>query len=155
MARVEFEASPGADFKRVIAALKVQDKTLPAKFKRRLRAESKDAISKVKARALTLPRTGRQHSGLYKRISRGVRLNISAGGSRVRVVATTRNPEEAAIPRGLDTPKGWRHPVFGTDEWVQQPGYGGWFRDEIAEHRDEFQRAFTNVLEDARDAIAG
>lgn len=126
---------------------------MPGKFKRRLRAESQEAIKKVKAEALTLPAEGRQSTGLRKRVARGVRLKINRGGDSIRIITTMTDPREAAIPRGLDTPHGWYHPVFGTEEIVRQPGYG-WFREPIVKHRDEFQGAFYRVLTEARDAIA-
>lgn len=154
---VEYEAHPGEEFKRILAALKIQNAKLPGKFKRRLREVSKESMTKVKAKALSLPAEGTHHSGLRKRVAKGVRLKIGKSGSTVRIITTMTDPAEAVIPRGLDTPHGWYHPVFGVGEtredMVQQEGYS-WFREEIAEQRDEYQRAFTTVLEEARDMIA-
>lgn len=145
--------SPGAEFQRVLIALKAQDKKLPGKFKRRLREVSKVTIKKIQAAALDLPAEGRQHTGLRRRVARGVRLKINRGGSSVRIITTMRDPSEAVIPRGLDTPHGWYHPVFGTEEIVQQPG-DSWFRETGAESRDEFSDAFQGVLIEARNEIA-
>lgn len=154
---IEYSVHPGLEFKTILAALKIQNAKLPGKLKRRLREVSKDSIKKVKSKALTLPAPGTHHSGLRKRVAKGVRLKINRGGSTVRIITTMSDPEEAVIPRGLDSPHGWYHPVFGVgetrDEMVQQQGYG-WFRDEIAEDQDDYQRAFKGVLEEARDMIA-
>ncbi len=157
-ALVEYSAHPGEEFKTVLAALKLQNAKLPGKFKRRLRQVSKDSIKKVKAKALEIPTHGTHHSGLRKRVAKGVRLKINKGGSAVRIITTMKDPSEAAIPRGLDTPHGWYHPVFGVgetrDEMIQQQTGGDWFRTEIAEDRDDYKRAFVGVLEEARDMLA-
>lgn len=153
MAIVETRVTTGEDFKRVLAALKVQDATLPGKFKRKLRSESQEVVKKVQTKVLTLPTTGRQSTGLRKRVARGVRLKINRGGDSIRIITTMTDPREAVIPRGLDTPFGWYHPVFGTEEIVQQPGHG-WFRETALDHRDEFVSAFERVYIEARDMIA-
>lgn len=66
------------------------------------------------------------------------------------------DPDEAIIPRGLDRPQGWRHPVFGNkDVWVtQRPLRPGWFTETFANGHDEIENALTDALEWARDTVA-
>jgi hypothetical protein len=73
----------------------------------------------------------------------------------VRIVATAIRPNEAGLPRGFDNgPRGFRHPVYGNrNVWVQQRG-GSWFREPIAEHRDEVEKDLTDVLEAMAKRIA-
>jgi hypothetical protein len=69
-------------------------------------------------------------TGLRNRVARSLSLEVKTGGTpRVRFVA---KPEkmpagQQKLPRHLDNPRGWRHPVFGnTEMWVGQRG-GSWF----------------------------
>lgn len=146
--------SSGPEWGRVLRVLRIQDKTIPRKIKKSIRERTKPTIVKVKAAILKLPTEGRQHTGLRKRVARGVTLKINRGVSSVRIVTTVRNSDEAAIPRGLDTPKGWRHPVFGDrEDWVQQPGHDEFFRETIAKDQDSFREGLEEVLQDARSQI--
>lgn len=154
MADVEVHVISGDEVRRVIAALKEQDAALPRKIRSALRRESQDAMDMVRAKVLAIQPTTTQHTGLRRRVARGVRLRFNRSLSSARIITTMADPEEAALPRGLDTPSGWRHPVFGTDTWVTQTTGGDWFRETIADHRDEFVNAFAEVLDEARDMIA-
>lgn len=80
-----------------------------------------------------------------------VRQNTSArrAGIRVKVNLDQLPPDQRALPRALDLPKGWRHPVMGnTDHWVTQYGKP-WFFSVLVKHapqvRDEIKRAMDNV----------
>jgi hypothetical protein len=65
------------------------------------------------------------------------------------------DPRESIIPRGLDRPQGWRHPVFGNrDVWVTQRGTGSWFTDTFQDGQGPIRDSLTDVLEDARDTVA-
>jgi|SRR5688500_16877414 len=151
---VEHRIIHGEEFRRVVLALKAQDKTIPRKIRRALRLKSNDAITKVRERVLAIPVKGEESTGLRRRVARGVRLRLNRSLSSARIITMMDDPEEAALPRGLDTPSGWRHPVFGNrDNWVRQTTGGEWFREEIAEQRPEFARAFGEVLDEARDMI--
>lgn len=152
--KVLFSLSTGYEWGRVVRVLKIQDKTIPGKIRKSLRERAKPTIVKVKAAILKLPTEGRVHTGLRKRVARGVKLKINRGISNVRIVTSVRDDEEAAIPRGLDTPKGWRHPVFGDrEDWVQQGGHKEWFRDTIWQDRDSFDKGLQEVLQEARSEI--
>lgn len=110
-------------------------------------------IANVRREAMALPARGPKHTGLRGRLAAGVLAQ--ANGQHVRVVATAINPDESALPRGMDNGmKGWRHPVYGNrDVWVQQRG-GSWFREPIASEGGTVERKLTNVLEQMADNIA-
>ncbi|MEU4590040.1 hypothetical protein [Micromonospora aurantiaca (nom. illeg.)] len=75
-------------------------------------------------------RPNSRSTGLRNRVARALSLEIkTAGKPHVRFVAKAEKMPagEKNMPRNLDNPKGWRHPVFGnTDMWVAQQG-GSWF----------------------------
>lgn len=144
----------GEEFRTVAAALRAIDRTLPTKLRKKLQAAAKPLATAAKAKVKALPRTGRQHTGLYARVARGVKVQSSLSRNpRVRVVTSMADPREAAIPRGLDTVRGWRHPVFGDrDNWVQQRGYS-WFIETMQDGQPDIQRALVEVLDEARDLI--
>lgn len=151
---VEHYIVTGREFRDVAKALLEVDKSLPKQFRKEIREQAKPLMLKAKAAVKALPTHSRFHSGLRGRVARGVRLQIPRSNTSIRIITSMKEREEAALPRGLDSTKGWRHPVFGNrEEWVRQPG-GSWFREPIAEGRDELRRGLTGVLEKARDRIA-
>ncbi|MFH8405576.1 hypothetical protein ACH4FX_12485 [Streptomyces sp. NPDC018019] len=109
----------------------------------------------MKQNVRSIPAAGRSGStGLRQRVARGVRVQ-QTGRAALRVVATMARPDEESLPLGLDSPSGWRHPVFGhRDRWVTQRTRGSWFRDEIAAGGDEVQRRLHAALERAAQTIA-
>lgn len=75
-------------------------------------------------------RPNTRSTGLRNRVARSLALQVkTAGKPQVRFVA---KPEkmpagEQNLPRNMDNPKGWRHPVYGNREmWAAQVG-GSWF----------------------------
>lgn len=107
---------------------------------------SKNVTEKSATRAL-----GR--SGLRASISRSLRIVVKDSGfsQQVGVRVTTdgsRLPKgQTYLPRGLDSDKGWRHPVFGGTGWVTQYGNpSGWFRSTAKAHHPMAQRRIEQVL---------
>ncbi|MFD9943196.1 hypothetical protein ACFWYW_14615 [Nonomuraea sp. NPDC059023] len=91
-------------------------------------------------------------SGLRATVASAVRLKIRTGrtsrGTRVRIeVDSGRLPaDQRNLPRHLDNPKGWRHPVFGNDEvWVAQFGRP-WFASTIRRHLPTVRAAVQTAL---------
>ncbi|MFE6223026.1 hypothetical protein [Streptomyces sp. NPDC057854] len=94
------------------------------------------------------------HTGLRSRVAAGVgvRKGISTKTTAYfRIFTQMSNAAELPIPRGLDSPKGWRHPLFGDKSfWFQsRPVKPGWFTDTIADSADEIERAIGNALDKA------
>lgn len=86
--------------------------------------------------------------GSRKAISEGLKLRVTTGKSRttIRLVATT-----GALRKALNT-KAWRHPVFGTGEWVEQPGNQYFNRAVWGRWRD-MRDATEFAIQDALDAV--
>jgi len=90
-------------------------------------------------------------SGLRASIARAVHIKIADKGFkvgvRVRVDGTKLPPDQKYLPRGLDSPKGWRHPIFKTDTWAQQYGNPpGWFTSTAKAHRPMVERRLSAVV---------
>lgn len=131
--------------------------------------ESQEAFNKRLARARAKgPRKAETEQELAKRISRSaggktgslrasvarsIRIVVKDSGfsQQVGVRITTDGSRLPAgqkyLPRGLDSDKGWRHPVFGHDAWVQQYGNPpGWFRSTARAHHPYAIRRIDAVL---------
>lgn len=143
------------DQRRAVQALdsSAQGSTSAARAATSLR-RSKNVDERKAGRAL-----GR--SGLRSSIARSLRIVVkdSGYGNQVGVRITTdasRLPRgESYLPRGLDSDKGWRHPVFGGSAWVTQYGTpSGWFRSTAGAHRPDAIRRVSGVLDKFAQELA-
>ncbi|WP_433519040.1 hypothetical protein ACQP2T_28085 [Nonomuraea sp. CA-143628] len=137
----------GKDWKALNRRLRhAGEKGLTKELRKAVREAAKPARDAAKMAARTIPAKGPRSTGLRRRMARGV--GIQATGTRVRIV--TRMPSGMEmLPRGFDTEKGWRKPLFGNRErWFQQPGHP-WFRKTIAKTapkaRQEMRAAMDRV----------
>lgn len=148
------EAVPGAEINRVANALRQIDRKLPAKLRKDLKAATKPMILKAKANAKAIPVDSRDAKRLRSKIARGVGVQAATGKRvKIRIVTKMPTPDMAMIPRGFQSPRGWRHPVFGDREkWVRQLPKEDeqWFLDAMQSEQPEVMRAIQKVLEDAR-----
>lgn len=146
----------GEEFKRTATALREVDRSLPGKFRKDLEKAVRPAVADAKAHVRALPVTGPAHTGLRRRVARGVKIQARTSRSPIlRVTTSMAGRDEQNLPRYLDEAAGWRHPVFGNrHKWVTQTTGGSWFRDVIADHRPEISRNLQQVLEDAAETIA-
>lgn len=145
----------GPEFHAVAEALREIDSTYPAHLRAAMRKTATPVLRDVRMAALSLPARKGKHTGLRGRLAKGVGLQVGVGGNaRMRITTSMREPDEAALPRGEDSgARGWRHPVYGHDNWVHQRG-GSWFRETIADDRDLIESKLAEVLDDARDTVA-
>lgn len=94
-------------------------------------------------------RSNSRSTGLRTRVARSLALEIkTAGQPRVRFVAKPEKmpTDERNMPRNLDSPKGWRHPVYGNREmWVAQMG-GSWFWPPIKRGLRTFRRRLDEAI---------
>jgi hypothetical protein len=142
----------GPEWRRVVEALRREDKMLPKDLNNGLRKHIPAAVARAKAAVMRLPAPGPKHTGLRRRVSGGVDWHRTPVG--YRITTSMNQPDESIIPLGLDRASGWRHPVYGNmNVWVQQRGYS-WFRETIADHREEFQSGLTGALQNAAEDIA-
>lgn len=122
-----------------------------------------------------LPAVG---GGLGEAIAKGVRaearLSGQSTGARIRMRRTPGIRGFTHAPRRLNSPKGWRHPVFGNREtwvslrkgkgsrstggegetWVHQMGIPGFFDKSVDKRRDELHDAVLQAMEDMAERIA-
>ncbi|MFG3418746.1 hypothetical protein [Micromonospora sp. NPDC048063] len=99
-------------------------------------------------------RRNTRSTGLRDRVARSLALEVKTSGApRVRFVSKREKMPagQENLPRHLDNPKGWRHPVFGNREmWVAQRG-GSWFwppiKKKIRVFRERLDQAVTRTVE--------
>lgn len=99
-----------------------------------------------------IEKADRRGGSLRQAVARSLRIVARDSGYKVGVRIKTegsRLPEDQRyLPRGLDSAKGWRHPVFGTDEWVTQYGNPpGWFLSTAGAHGPMASRRLQAVVQ--------
>lgn len=129
---------------------------LPVSGQRFYRSGSRREVgADGRVRQVPVPyRRNTRSTGLRQRVARALSLEVKTSGSpRVRFVAKPEKmpPGQEKLPRHLDNPKGWRHPVFGnTEMWVAQKG-GSWFwppiKRKIRLFRQRLDEAVTATVE--------
>ncbi len=88
-------------------------------------------------------------------IAAATKLQITAKGVRIIVNSSQLPESQQTLPRRLDSPKGWRHPVFGNREyWVDQKG-GPWFAETIKKKAPAFRSAIVKAMDDIQKEIEG
>lgn len=105
------------------------------------------------------PRKSRvQAHGLRAAIARGVKVRVKYSGytTGVRVYVDKRTLPESQqkLPRLLNNPAGWRHPVFGSRDadWVRQTGQEYW-GNTIRRHKARIQQAVAQAVADTIRSI--
>lgn len=98
-------------------------------------------------------------AGLRETIARAVAGSISTSSKRTGVgvtwkAAAAKMPnKQRNLPKGFNSPKGWRHPVFGNREnWVAQKGTP-FFDVVIKKHREQLGQNIVDGMKKAADAI--
>lgn len=97
--------------------------------------------------------------GLRETIARAITGSISTGSARTGVAVTWKGAaakmpnRQRRLPKDFNSPKGWRHPVFGDrTAWVAQKGTP-YFDVTIKKHRDELGNRIVEGMKTAADAI--
>lgn len=87
--------------------------------------------------------------GLRARVARSLRIiTRTSGDVRISTNGSRMGAGAAGIPRGMDSPQGWRHPVFGRDTWVRQGASPpGWFLETADAAAPEAIRGAERVLD--------
>lgn len=154
-ARLSVTIRRGREWDNVADALRDEGRSIPRRGVRIARQNAESLAGKARRRVRRVPVVGRSgHTGLRRRVAAGVRVvNVPNGA---RVITSMPERDEAIIPRGLDSPRGWRHPVFGNKSvWVRQrPLRSGWFSGTMEDGHDEFRDDLEDMLEDSVDYIA-
>lgn len=89
-------------------------------------------------------------SGLRESIARSLRISVTDSGVRITTTGATLPKDQRGLPRALNKPQGWRHPVFGDkDTWVQQYGNPpGWFFSTAEAHKPMAAKRVERVVRD-------
>jgi hypothetical protein len=144
--------------------------TLRRELNKELRNIVKPIVLEVRTVVLSLPVTTSSagthaaHSrGTARRRERGLRAATAAGVTSVvdysrpdiKIVVRPSLPEDQKkLPRYLNDPEGWRHPVYGNRHvWVHQQGKP-YFETTILRHRDAVRASLEQAIENAAARIA-
>jgi len=163
---MEARVVTGPEIQRIAERLRQVDKKLPARLRKELRKAAQPAVQAAKREARSLPSRGvkggtsrhpHRRNQLRRKLARGVRVQASTGGRRgagLRIVTAMPTASEALLPRGFDSPEGFRHPVFGNrDVWVRQDG-ASWFRQPIGRQSHEVRARVARVIDETAQWIA-
>lgn len=100
-------------------------------------------------------RAARRPHGLRESVARATKLQTTVKGVRFVINASQLPESQRSLPRHLDSPKGWRHPVFGnTDNWVHQEGRP-YFAATISRRAPAFRRAALDAIDETNRKIEG
>lgn len=97
-------------------------------------------------------RAARGGHGLRSAVASSIKSKVAYSGrklgARISVDVSKLPQSQRRLPRNLDSPRGWRHPVWGNRErWVGQHGEP-YFTRPIQRHRDEVRRAVHDAVDD-------
>lgn len=140
-------------------ALKAEEdgKQLRREVTRNMRDALQPAVADARSGIMSMPATGTASPGLRseiaKKIRPEVRLSGRSTGARVRA-KKIRTRNFANAPKRTQQAKGWRHRVFGTDEWVTQQGKVDWFDRAMDGKRDLYRAACQEAMEAMAERIA-
>ena len=129
-------------------------KALRRELARNLRDAAKPAMAEARSNLMGITTLGGKaespplRTTILREMRASARLSGRSTGARVRV--RKRGPRGFAFAaRRLNRPKGWRHPVFGTDTWVHQVASPpGWFDRAMQAHRREYRKAAIKAMND-------
>ncbi|HEX3778439.1 MAG TPA: hypothetical protein VHX38_02145 [Pseudonocardiaceae bacterium] len=114
---------------------------------RREHKASKARTENARQRAL------KRGGSLREAAARTVKLKVTTRGIQIISDSKAMPQKQQTLPKRLDSPKGWRHPVFGNREvWVTEKGKP-WFGATIQKYAPDFRAAVVDAMELTRDAI--
>lgn len=150
------------DLRGFLAALKEVDPRIARAVRRKMRQAGDAAIaamgdildeygggvvSGVKTRAATRSRS----SGAREQIKAGLKFRLAAGKSRTTVRLTSTSGE---LRKALNRKRSWRHPVFGTDAWVEQPADAYFTRGGVSQIK-QMKADLEDAIREGLDALDG
>ncbi len=123
---------------------------------RNLRKPLAPAVAEIKAGVMAIPAHGLPAKGeplrpaVARKIATQVKLSGRAPGVRVKARKTEAVRGFRNAPKRLNSPKGWRHPVWGNRgaPWVTQIGRPHYFDEPLEHRRPEFRHAVVQAMED-------
>jgi hypothetical protein len=146
----------GPEFARIRAQLREEDKFMDKRLERVQRRVVDALVREARAKVLALQLSGgpSRHTGLRRRVARGLRAMHRGGASTVSTHMGQQ--DEKNLPFAMDRAQGWRHPFFGDrSQWYQQrPLKPGWFTNTFADADERLIRNMFDELQESVDRIA-
>lgn len=141
-------------FKALVGKTSHLDATLKRALRKRLRAAATPAVNAAKQAVLNAPTTGDVSTGLRQDIAAGIKVSILTGNTAGVVIksAAGNDSHPKSIVKAFDSAKGWRHPVYGQDAFVSQPGHP-YFASVIGKFRSEVTKAVEQAMTDAAETL--
>jgi len=177
-ARFSMSSQGAAEYRALARSLRQAGrKDLRAKLRKKIVEAGKPVVDDVKSAVQGIAVTGsrgggssqrrkflsakrtisaRRKTGLRRSIASATGLRITSRGVRIIVNSDRLPQDQRNLPRHLDSPKGWRHPVFGN--WhngrkpVHQRGQP-YFAVTIKRHAPRFRRAILEAMDEIRQEI--
>ncbi len=96
--------------------------------------------------------------GLRAAVAQGIKGKVSYTGRKLgaRITVETNHlpPSQRTLPRHLDNPRGWRHPVWGNRSvWARQVGEP-YFSGPIQKHQPKVRRDIRTAVDDVMRRLA-
>ncbi|MAP64045.1 MAG: hypothetical protein CMH34_09955 [Microbacterium sp.] len=135
------------DLRGLLSSLKEINPKLVTRLRRELR-QSGDEITQAQKRKLR--EGGGSSTGLRDRIAQGLKTRIVAGKTRQGIDVKTTGPKVGGynLARIMQATT-FRHPVFGSSEWVDQSGHPYFFEPATNEVRDLMRNRIEAAIEAA------
>jgi hypothetical protein len=141
------------DLKGLLSRLKEIEPKLATNLRRELRRSGEDIVKEQRRLVEQLPPGSSGQAGdgtLRSQISRGLRTRVTTGKNHQGIDIKTTGPRE----NGYNLARMWqkrrfRHPVFGSDAWVEQPGQPYFFEPATNELRDLMRNRIEQAIENA------
>ena len=127
---------------------------LEPRLKRELRASIRLAAERAADDARTTIDNGPSTTGLRMAIAQGIRVTVMTGNTAgIRITtAVSQMPEgKQKLVRAMDK-QSFRHPIFGTDGWVEQSGRP-YFASVIYKHREDVSQEIQAAMQRALDSL--
>lgn len=149
------------DLTRLVAALNAESdgRELRRELRAGLRAAVEPAIQLARTEILSMGVHGakRAEPSLRATVAAAVRAEIRLGAraAGVAVVVTKHSMPRGFrnAPKRLNARKGWRHPVYGSANWVWQQGKPGWFDDAMRAAEPAASKAAKQALDNVARRI--
>lgn len=124
-------------------------------LKRELRASIRLAAEKAADDSrTTIDGGGPSRTGLRLAIASGIKVTVMTGntaGVKISGGVSQMPEKKRQLVRAFDKPT-FRHPVFGQDAWVEQPGRP-YFASVIYGHRERVSQAVQEAMQKALDTL--
>jgi hypothetical protein len=149
------------DLTRLVSALnqEADGKALRRDLATGLRAAVEPAAALARGAILSMGSRGlsRATPPLRTAVAAAVKVEVRLSAKRASVAVVVR---KHTMPRGfrnapkrLNAAKGWRHPVFGSDQWVHQLGAPGWFDESMRAAEPAAKEAAKEALDEVARRI--